>query len=197
MVLNPEEYDQSYFDGRLATYKHNAGYGKYARWYRGDADNPDDAGELFKEQARRWVEQYSFTGKLLDVGCAKGFHVKDFRDLGVDAWGVDVSSYAVGEAEPAVAPYLTVANILTHISSYKRNEWDVIFSARFLECISEADLPGLIDEMNRVSRYQVHIIDEQPNSTYYLAYPLSWWAQQGFNKGTRLVSRETGEVVIV
>jgi len=194
-TLQPEEYDISYFDGRKATYRHNAGYSEYSRWHRHDGAN--SAGEFFKDQAAKWVAQFNFTGTLLDIGCAKGFHVQDLRELGVDAWGVDVSPYAIGEADPVVAPYLSVADIRTHIDTYANKQWDVIFSARFLGCLAESELPSIITGMNRKSKQQIHIIDEQPNPTFYIARPLSWWAQQGFAKGTRLVSHETNQVVVV
>lgn len=35
---------------------------------------------------------------VLDVGCAKGFLVEALRDRGVDAYGLDVSEYAIGQA---------------------------------------------------------------------------------------------------
>src|SRR5262249_36252556 len=34
---------------------------------------------------------------VLDVGCAKGFLVEALRDRGVDAYGLDVSEYAIGQ----------------------------------------------------------------------------------------------------
>jgi SAM-dependent methyltransferase len=37
---------------------------------------------------------------VLDVGCAKGFLVKDLLALGIDAYGVDVSRYALMHCEP-------------------------------------------------------------------------------------------------
>ena len=33
--------------------------------------------------------------KVLDIGCAKGFLVKDLVDLGIDAVGIDISKYAI------------------------------------------------------------------------------------------------------
>jgi hypothetical protein len=33
--------------------------------------------------------------KVLDAGCAWGFLVEAFSDRGVDAWGMDVSEYAI------------------------------------------------------------------------------------------------------
>lgn len=196
MVLDPSEYDASYFDGKTQALRHNAGYSKYERWYRISGEN--SSGEFFKDQAGDWLGRFNLSGKkILDVGCAKGFHVEDLRALGVDAWGVDVSSYAIGEAAPAIAPYLEVADIRTRINTYGNKEWDVIFSARFLECIDEADLPALIDGFNKKSHRQVHIIDEEPNSVYYLARSLGWWSQLPFARGTVLVGRESGEVVVV
>src|SRR5437764_14315262 len=35
--------------------------------------------------------------RVLDAGCALGFLVEAFWDRGVEAWGMDVSSYAISE----------------------------------------------------------------------------------------------------
>lgn len=40
--------------------------------------------------------------RVLDVGCAKGFLVKDLVDQGIDAYGLDVSSYALMNCLPEV-----------------------------------------------------------------------------------------------
>ena len=34
---------------------------------------------------------------VLDVGCEKGFLVESFRDRGVEAFGIDISEYAISE----------------------------------------------------------------------------------------------------
>lgn len=48
--------------------------------------------------------------RVMDVGCAMGFLVEALRARGVDARGIDVSDYAIGQAHPDVAPYLAVAS---------------------------------------------------------------------------------------
>ena len=48
---------------------------------------------------------------VLDVGCAKGFLVRHLRKLGVDAWGTDISEYAISTAPADVRPYLRVATV--------------------------------------------------------------------------------------
>jgi len=40
--------------------------------------------------------------RVLDVGCAKGFLVKDLLALGIDAYGIDISEYALMHCEPEV-----------------------------------------------------------------------------------------------
>jgi SAM-dependent methyltransferase len=47
---------------------------------------------------------------ILDFGCAKGYVVKGFRLLHKQAYGVDISSYAVGQAPSDVRQYLDVIN---------------------------------------------------------------------------------------
>ncbi len=39
--------------------------------------------------------------KVLDVGCAKGFLVEAVRPRGVEAFGNDISEYAMGEGGAA------------------------------------------------------------------------------------------------
>jgi SAM-dependent methyltransferase len=74
-----------YFDG-----PREFGYGGYrydGRW---------------KPVARDIVDHFGLKpgDRVLDVGCAKGFLVKDLLELGIDAFGVDVSEYALMHCEP-------------------------------------------------------------------------------------------------
>src|SRR5437899_10358722 len=49
-------------------------------------------------------------GTVLDVGCAKGFLVEALRDRGVEAFGIDVSGYAIGEVRSDVRSFCSVAS---------------------------------------------------------------------------------------
>jgi SAM-dependent methyltransferase len=92
-VALARRFGREYFDGSRAT-----GYGGYV--YDG-----------------RWIPvaddiiQHFGLGpgaRILDVGCAKGFLVKDLRarQPGLLAVGLDVSDYALRHAEPEAAPFL-------------------------------------------------------------------------------------------
>lgn len=43
---------------------------------------------------------------ILDFGCARGYTVKAFRGLGFEAYGVDVSEWAIANADDEVKPFL-------------------------------------------------------------------------------------------
>jgi len=51
---------------------------------------------------------------ILDYGCALGYLVKAFRLLHRNAWGVDVSEYAIRNIDPAVKPYCSRWPFPTH-----------------------------------------------------------------------------------
>ena len=46
--------------------------------------------------------------KVLDFGCAKGYTVHALRLLGIKAFGVDVSEYAISQAPKEVSKFLGV-----------------------------------------------------------------------------------------
>ena len=84
-VARSREFGEMYFDG-----PRDYGYGGYrydGRW---------------QPVARDIVSHFGLRpgDRLLDVGCAKGFLVKDLLALGIDAYGVDVSDYALIHCEP-------------------------------------------------------------------------------------------------
>jgi len=181
-LLQPSEYDASYFDGNSQPLRHNAGYSYYHRWYR-------NGSEFWKDRANRWVNHLTLSGKkVLEIGCAKGFLVKDLRDAGVDAYGLDVSSYAVGECEEGVAPYLTTADAkVLGTLGYSRNEFDILITSRFLECLSDEEISQFIEDADFIAKKQVHLITPpyKLNGTYYNPRtPEQWINDFAWKKGT-------------
>jgi len=65
---------------------------------------------FFRRVADRVVEGIG-PGSVLDAGCAMGFLVETLRERGVEAWGVDVSAYAIGEAHPSIQAFVRVGTI--------------------------------------------------------------------------------------
>lgn len=178
-MLTREQYDKRYFDGSQCDYQCSAGYGVYI-----------DRG--FEGQAKWLVKNYDLKGTLLDVGCAKGFLVGYLRDLGVDAYGLDWSEYAVSSAEDRLKPYLSVGDAVDISDHY-----DWIISARFMICLEQKGIKKLVKVFNEHSENQLHFIDLTPNDKYYIRKPLEWWAKQGFKKGTAIVGSSWNDQIRV
>ncbi len=75
----------------------------------------------------------------LDYGCAKGFLVHALRILGYNAWGEDISQYALKNCIDRVKPYLS------HPTNKK---YDLIIAKDILEHITEQNLPPLLKSLH-------------------------------------------------
>jgi SAM-dependent methyltransferase len=73
-------------------------------------------------------------GTVLDAGCAMGVLVHALRDLGVAAFGVDVSAYAIGQAQDAVQPFLQMASLTEPLAQ----RYDLITCIEVLEHMEKA-----------------------------------------------------------
>jgi SAM-dependent methyltransferase len=189
MVLQPSEYNMSYFDGKKSSLSHNAGYTCYKRWdrYCGDIlPVGESTGEFFRDIAKKFYIEHALQGKkVLELGCAYGFMIEDLRNMGVDAWGLDVSQYAYDQASDAIKPYITVADARTYLNNYANNQWDAIISRWFIYCFEDSELPALITEMNRVARFQAHIIPVGGPTAYYnIKQPQVWIDSFNWKRGT-------------
>lgn len=182
-MLDPSEYDASYFDGDAQSLKHNAGYSRYERWYRNEGAN--SLGEYWKDKANGWVNHLVLANKkVLELACAKGFLVKDLRDLGVDAYGIDISPYAISQCEAGNEPYVSVGDA-RDLSAYANKEFDIIISFRLLECLSDVDVQLVLDQAKAKGKRQIHVVSVSPNPTYYqVRTPQEWIDDFPWPKGT-------------
>jgi SAM-dependent methyltransferase len=81
---------------------------------------------------------------VLDVGCAKGFLVECLRDRGVEAYGFDVSEYAISEVRPDIKPYCWVGSATNGISQ----NYDLITCIEVCEHLPESDAQDAIRQMS-------------------------------------------------
>ncbi len=88
--------------------------------------------------------------KVLDVGCAKGFLVKAFRDQGIEAWGVDVSEYALSAAPKEVKKYLYKVDLNKEALPFANECFDCVTFLGTIECLD--DYHKVLDEIKRVMR---------------------------------------------
>jgi len=121
-------------------------------------------------------------GKLLDIGCAFGYLVKRLRDKGIDAFGIDISQYALSQSPEDVKPYLKhgSADNLPWSDKY----FDMIVTFGTLEHLGSEILPKAISEIKRVAKRGIIAVTpgDDPyfdnDITHQTKQPLSWWRAQ-------------------
>jgi SAM-dependent methyltransferase len=130
-------FGREYFDG-----ERGQGYGGYrydGRWVA---------------IAERMRDFYGLkTGDvILDIGCAKGFLLHDFRQVvpGVRVVGLDISSYAVEHAMHDVRPFLVVGSAAD--LPFPDGTFDLVISINTIHNLDLVACLRAIDEMERVGR---------------------------------------------
>jgi SAM-dependent methyltransferase len=116
-------------------------YGAF--YYRHDCGIPYERNEhwlgFFGDAADGIVRDFHPTS-VLDAGCAMGFLVEALRNRGVDAWGLDVSEYAISKVHESAAEYCGVASLTEPLS----RRYDLITCIEVLEHIPAAETDKVI-----------------------------------------------------
>lgn len=129
------QFGQDYFDGDR---KH--GYGGFRYHPR-----------FWTETVSLFKEHYDLkeNAQVLDIGCAKGFMVKDFKLLLPKATvlGVDISQYAISHAEPEVSQFVSVASATD--LPFEDNQFDLVIS---INTIHNLDIDGCVKALREIER---------------------------------------------
>ncbi len=84
---------------------------------------------------------------VLDVGCAKGLLVQALRARGVEAWGIDYSSFAISAAADDTAPYVAVSSATEPLPEGFPSQFDLVVSLECLEHIDASICPSALDNL--------------------------------------------------
>ena len=89
---------------------------------------------------------------ILDIGCAKGFLLHDFRQVipGIRVAGLDLSPYAVAHAMDDVKPFLVVGS--ADALPYGDGTFDLVISINAVHNLGLVGCVRAIGEMERVGR---------------------------------------------
>jgi SAM-dependent methyltransferase len=119
----------------------SAEYGRY--YYRHDCGIPYERNshwlEFFGKIADGIVRELRPTS-VLDAGCAMGFLVEALRKRGVEAWGVDVSKYAISQVDESVSEYCQVASLADPLP----RSYDLIVCIEVLEHVPPAETSAVV-----------------------------------------------------
>ena len=113
-------------------------------------------------------------GSALDVGCAIGLLVEALRERGVEAHGVDVSEYAIGQVHDDVKPYCRVGSLL----DAPTGRYDLVVCYEVLEHLPPEDADRAVGNLCQLSEDILFSssADEFDEDTHVNARPMAYWA---------------------
>lgn len=133
-----KQYGELYFDG-----PRDYGYGGYrydGRWI---------------PVARDIIAHFDLKSgdRVLDIGCAKGFLVKDLMSVcpGLEVFGIDISDYALKHCEPEVIGRLHKISADDPLP-FPDNSFDAVISLNTIHNLSRDNAAKALREIQRISR---------------------------------------------
>ena len=130
---------------------------------------------FFDQIAKRIIEQFE-PKKVLDAGCAWGFLVEAFRNRGVEAFGVDISEYAIQNVHPDIKPYCWLGSIT---EPFPEN-YDLITCIEVLEHLPRAEAEKAIE--NFCTHANEIVLSSTPfeykDVTHINIHDPEYWAEQ-------------------
>ncbi|GEM_PF-407571 len=119
---------------------------------------------------------------LLDAGCAMGLLVEEMRRRGVEAFGIDISEYAISQVHPDVKPYCWVGSVAEPFPQ----SYDVIVCIEVLEHMPREDAERAIANFCRHAKSVLFSSTpfDYREPTHFNVQPIEAWAalfaQHGF-----------------
>ena len=138
------QFGKQYFDGERLF-----GYGGYHYHPR-----------FWTDTVRRIRDHYNLTNdtKILDVGCAKGFMIHDFKKLMPQAEivGIDISEYAYEHALEEMKLFINIVNAKE--LPYSDEYFDLVISINTIHNLAIEDCKNALCEIQRVSKGKAFVV---------------------------------------
>ncbi|MFQ5760571.1 MAG: class I SAM-dependent methyltransferase [Acidiferrobacterales bacterium] len=138
------KFDKDYFDGERLY-----GYGGYHYHPR-----------FWTDTVRRFRDHYGLAEDawVLDIGCAKGFMMHDFKLLmpKLNTRGVDISQYAYDHTIDTVKPFIQVGDAKE--LPFPDNSLDLVISINTVHNLPLEECKQALREIQRVSRTHAYVV---------------------------------------
>ena len=153
-------YDKHYFEGKKYGHTTPGGYDAYGATAYSRLSLLAKAVEL--------IEEFNIAGSVLVVGAAYGHLVSALRQLHVNAYGLDISSFAISQSPAYIRDYLFVGNAAEPESYYTVcnkagiETFSLVISENMFCCLSddEACLFHILSIF--FSHKVVHLVENRP-----------------------------------
>ena len=179
-----EAVDSGYFDEEYFQQGPNKGT-VYTDYKNAARQSP-----TYREIAEALVHVFQ-PRRVLEIGCATGIIVKHLNDMGCEAWGIDVSKWAVDHAEHPQVRHASAAHL-----PFESRYFDLVFSCHAIEHLPDEVFSQSMQEMTRVcSDFQFHMLpipgtppyvgdietvrsNLKKDPTHQQLQPMEWWLEE-------------------
>jgi len=181
--MNPSIYNEDYFERGIE--KGISCYTNY-RWIP----------ELTIRMAMALIDFLGISrhSTILEFGCAKGYLVKAFRILWREAYGCDISEYAISHADPDVVNFVRLCN--DDIVPFS-NHFNLCIAKDVFEHISENELNLTLNNLRLKCDHLFAVIPLGDGSrfvvpaynqdiTHVTAKDMEWWVKKFNESGWKL-----------
>tara|TARA_Y200000002_G_C22503539_1_gene588272 strand:- start:103 stop:768 length:666 start_codon:yes stop_codon:yes gene_type:complete len=108
---------------------------------------------------------------VLEYGCANGFLVKCLKDFGVNAYGIDISNYAISNCPIDISKNVSVitnnnVNKALKKTNFRKKKFDWVISKDVLEHIKPTDLNIILKQISRITKKMFVIVPLGDNNKY-------------------------------
>ena len=136
--LRAQKFDIEYFDGDRFS-----GYGGYNY-------NP----KFWKDTIKVFIDFYKLKqdSKVLDLGCAKGFMIYDFKQAlpNAESLGIDISDYAIKNCKTEIKDFIKKGN--ANSIPFEDNYFDLVISINTIHNLDLENCKKAIQEISRVTK---------------------------------------------
>lgn len=138
--------------------------------------------------------------KILDFGCAKGFIVKAFNELGFNCYGVDVSEYAISKCDIEIKNNVRVfKGAQSLIWENCLRDYDFVISKDVFEHISYDKIPYIVKMLSLITDKMFCVVplgkdgkyiipDYELDITHIIREDMNWWNDLFERNGFKVIS---------
>ncbi|OGO15927.1 MAG: hypothetical protein A2Z14_13790 [Chloroflexi bacterium RBG_16_48_8] len=114
-------------------------------------------------------------GTMMDAGCAMGFLVEALRDRNVEAFGIDISEYAIEQIIPEIRPYCWVASVTGPFPV----DYDLIVCIEVLEHLKPEEAERAVSNLCKHTRQVLFSStpSDYKEATHFNVQPPNYWAE--------------------
>jgi hypothetical protein len=175
--MKKETFDETYFERGVKT-----GVSGYTRYHW----RPEYVMELANELKQMAIRNSTF----LDYGCAKGYLVKALRLLDCDAYGFDISEYAIKNADKSIKKYVS--------TKIQHPEYDVVIAKDVLEHVPHEHIDDVLKELRSLTVCRCVVIvplgdnglfrirEYELDKTHVIKEDEEWWINKFKKAGFRM-----------